>query len=150
MIYSITDVKRACSHILEKSFPNIKVYGNDTLDGYTRPSFFVELLSHGRHKPGRYITQIGFTYRITYFEKCHNEAHCLEVYETICKAFEPVLRVNDSKLVVKDMEYNWIDENADKLQITVSFYDVTYLSGTKEEQELMEELNINYESEGMY
>lgn len=149
MIYTISDVKLACNQMLRTAFPNVKVYDNDTLDGYTRPSFFTEILSHGRRKTSKYLTQIGFTFRITYFEETHDEAHCLEVYEKICKAFEPALKVKGHvRIVVNDIEYQWIDENADKLQVTISFYDAVELGGYTEDLDVMKELDVNYESEG--
>lgn len=36
----ITELKRACNEVVSRTFPEIKVYGNDTVDGYTRPAFF--------------------------------------------------------------------------------------------------------------
>ncbi len=146
MIYQVTDVKRVCNQTLKTAFPAVKIYDNDTLDGYSRPSFFTEVLSHGRTKTSKCLTQIGFTFRITYFEESHDEAHCLDVYEKICEAFEPAIKVKGHiRLVVRDTDYNWIDENADKLQVTISFYDVVELGGYTEDADMMEELNINYE-----
>ncbi len=145
MIYSITDVKRVCNQALKTAFPSMKIYDNDTLDGYTRPSFFTEVLTHGRTKASKHLTQIGFTFRITYFEESHDEAHCLDVYEKICEAFEPALKVKGHvRLVVRDIDYSWIDENADKLQVTISFYDAVELGGYTEDIDMMEELEINY------
>ena len=149
MMYTASDVKLACNQALKTAFPKIKIYSNETLDGYDRPSFFTELISHGRRKQSRYLTQTGFTFRITYFERTHNEAHCLEVYEKICKAFEPALKVKGHvRVVVNNTDYSWIDENADKLQVTISFYDAINLGGYTEEEELMQELDMNIESEG--
>ncbi len=146
MIYTISDVKLACNQILKAAFPSYKVYDNDTLDGYTRPSFFTEILSHGRTKTSKYLTQIGFTFRITYFEETHNEAECLEVYEKICAAFEPAIKVKGHvRVVVRDTDYTWIDENADKLQVAISFYDAVELGGYTEECDTMQELAIDYE-----
>ena len=148
MIYTISDVKLACNRALRSAFPDAKVYDNDTLDGYQRPSFFTEILSHGRKKTSKYLTQIGFTFRITYFEQTHDEAHCLEVYEKICKAFEPALKVKGrNRIVVRDIDYSWIDENADKLQVTISFYDAVELGGYTDENDIMKELEVDYESE---
>lgn len=148
MIYTISDVKRACNKTLKAAFPKITIYDNDTLDGYKRPSFFTEILSHGRSKSSPYLTQIGFTFRITYFETTHSEARCLEVYEKICQAFEPAIRVKDHvRAVVKDTDYAWIDENADKLQVTISFYDAVELGGYSDDDNIMQELNMEIESE---
>ena len=148
MIYTITDVKRVCNQTLKAAFPKVTIYDNDTLDGYKRPSFFTEILSHGRRKSSRYQTQIGFTYRITYFETTHDEAHCLEVYEKICQAFEPSIRLKDhTRLLVNNTDFAWIDENADKLQVTISFYDAVEIGGYSEDYDIMQELNMEIESE---
>lgn len=150
MIYTIQDVKVACNTALRNAFADeeIKIYGNDTLDGYTRPSFFTEVLTHGRQKGSPYLTQIGFSFRITYFEEMHDEAHCLEVYEKICKAFEPAIKVKGRvRLIVNSIDYSWIDENADKLQVVISFLDSIELGGYTEQEERIRELNVNYERE---
>lgn len=148
MIYTISDVKLACNRALKAAFPDVTVYDNDTLDGYKRPSFFTEILSHGRTKTSKHLTQIGFSFRITYFEQTHDEAHCLEVYEKICEAFEPALKVKGRfRVVVRDTDYNWIDENADKLQVIISFYDAIELGGYSEDADIMRTLEVNYESE---
>lgn len=148
MIYTISDVKRACNQTLKAAFPKVTIYDNDTLDGYKRPSFFTEIISHGRRKESRYLTQIGFTYRITYFEATHNEAKCLEVYEKICQAFEPMLTVKGhTRLLVNNTDYAWIDENLDKLQVTISFYDAVELGGYTDGHDLMQELDVEIESE---
>lgn len=148
MTYTAADVKLACNQILKATFPKIRIYSNETLDGYTRPSFFTELIPHSRRKPGMYLTQAGYTFRITYFERTHNEAHCLEVYDAICTAFEPAVRVKGhSRVLVNNIDLSWIDENADKLQVTISFYDAVELGGYTEEEDIMQELDMNYESE---
>ncbi len=148
MIYTVLDVKRACNQTLRAAFPDMKVYDNDTLDGYTRPSFFTEILSRGRKKTSKYLTQIGFTFRITYFEELHDEAHCLEVYEKICDAFGAAIKVKGHvRLVVNNVDYSWIDENADKLQVTISFYDAVELGGYTEDEDLMQKIDVVYESE---
>lgn len=146
MIYTISDVKKCCNDTLRAAFNNsIKVYDNDTLDGYKRPSFFTEVLSHGRTKTSRYLTRIGFTFRITYFEETHDEADCLAKYEAICKAFEPAIKVKGHvRLVVNDIDCSWIDENNDKLQVTVSFYDAVELGGYVEEEDLMQTVATAY------
>ena len=45
MRYTVSDVKKACTGVLRAAFPNMPVYDNDTVDGYQRPSFFVEIMS---------------------------------------------------------------------------------------------------------
>ena len=49
MIYDAKSVKAACNGVLSTAFnQEIPIYGNDTLDGYRRPSFFTEILPSAR------------------------------------------------------------------------------------------------------
>lgn len=132
MLYTAKDVKTACNRTLAETFPDVKIYGTDTLDGYERPSFFTELTSRGRERESRYLARFGYRYRITYFERTHDEAHCMDVLSKIMGAFEPyIILSNDrhNRLFVEDVDWQFIDENADKLQVTIDFYSMVELGG---------------------
>lgn len=150
MIYTITDVKTACTRILNEVFPDVPIYGNDTYDGYKRPSFFTEIrLRGGERKLSRYQKSKGYSFIVTLFESTHDEAYCLDVYEQIKVAFgDSIIVVNKDdakkKLVVEDIDYQWIDERADKLQVTIDFYNVSEIGGRVENDDIMKTLEINY------
>ncbi len=132
MMYTEKDVKTACNRLLSQTFPDIPVYGTDTLDGYKRPSFFTELVSRGRSRTSRYLAEFGYRYRITYFERTHDEAHCLDVFRKVSEAFEPAVRLGNKRrncLFVEDIDFQFVDEHADKLQISVDFYRSIELGG---------------------
>ena len=42
----LAELKRACNEVISKTYPDIKIYGNDTTDGYKRPAFFTEIVPH--------------------------------------------------------------------------------------------------------
>ena len=149
MIYDAKSVKAACNGVLLAAFNHeVPIYGNDTLDGYRRPSFFTEILPSAREKTGRYVTRQGYIFKITYFEETHDEAHCLDIYAGICAAFEPTVQLkNKKKLVVEDTELDWTGENADMLQVTITFYSTTEIGGYTDDSDLMEEVELEMESE---
>lgn len=149
MIYDAKSVKAACNGVLSAAFnQEVPIYGNDTLDGYRRPSFFTEILPSAREKTGRYVTRQGYIFKITYFEETHDEAHCLDIYAAICAAFEPTVRLkNRKKLVIEDTELDWTGENADMLQVTITFYSTTEIGGYTDDNDLMEEVELEMESE---
>ncbi len=149
MIYDTKSVKAACNGVLSSAFNHeIPVYGNDTLDGYRRPSFFTEILPSAREKTGRYVTRQGYIFKVTYFEETHDEAHCLDIYAAICAAFEPTVQLaNKKKLVVEDTELDWTDENADMLQVTITFYSTIEIGGYTDDSPLMEDVELEMESE---
>lgn len=149
MIWDIKAVKKACNEVLSAAFNGaVPVYGNDTLDGYDRPGFFTEILSSPRTKPGRFLTQQTYTFVITYFEETHDEAHCYDVYNTICGAFGGFVKIaSGKKLVISNINMSWIDENADMLQVTIGFSPAAELGGNTETAALMENIDIKTESE---
>ena len=53
---TLKEIKKAVNSALKERFPDMKIYGADTIEGYIRPSFFV------------YITQ-------TFSESTKNAAH---------------------------------------------------------------------------
>lgn len=150
MMYTILDVKKACTKLLRATFPNIVVYDTDTLDGYQRPAFFTEIRTHGRRPESALLRTIGFTYTITYFEATHDEAACLRIYESICEAFGHAVRVFEesrTRLMVRNISYEWVDVNSDKLQVTVDFMDAVELGGNTDDYDIMEQVEIDYETE---
>lgn len=116
-----TDLKRACNAVVSTTFPDVKVYGNDTTDGYTRPAFFTELIPHPfAHETKNYASG-GATYKATLLEQTHDEAFCLSIYDSIREAFGMTLPVGDRKLLVGDISFEFIGEHLDILQISVEF-----------------------------
>ena len=150
-MYSSLDVKRACTKVLREAFPLVPVYDNDTVDGYERPSFFVEILTFDRRRESANLQRATFSYVITYFEVTHDEAECLRKYEAICEAFGPAVRVFEgsrTRIVIKDIGLSWIgtreEEHHDMLQVSVNFYESITLCQQDDDAALMEEITTDY------
>ena len=140
-LYTIVDVKKTCNELLQTTFPNITVYGNGVYDGYTRPSFFTEILETSNNL-SPYQRSRGYSYKITYFETTHNEKRCMEIYEEILYVFgiDVTIRTEDRKmrLLVDSIDFQWIDTNADKMQITIDFADTVQIGGRRETEDIAE------------
>ena len=152
-LYTIVDVKKTCNELLQTTFPDITVYGNGVYDGYTRPSFFTEILeTYNNLSP--YQRSRGYSYKITYFETTHDEKRCLEIYEEILYVFgiDVTIRTDERKirLLVDSIDFQWIDTNADKMQITIDFADTVQIGGRTETEDIAEscETVVRKESEG--
>ena len=148
MIWTPGVVKAGCNQILRQAFQSkVPIYGNDTIEGYGRPGFFTELLSTPLTKTSLFLTRHTFAFIITYFEETHDEAHCYSVYNTICSAFNPAIKINGKRLVISNIGFEWIDEFADKMQITINFSAAAELGGNSDDNPLMEEVEVEIESE---
>lgn len=140
MRYTMKDVKTTCNKILSDAFPGVPVYGNDTHDGYKRPSFFTEIASTGHSKESTEITRHGYRFRITFFENQHDEAACLDIYHAICNAFEPRIRVNGERkctLFTESIEVAWAGEYGDMMQIAINFSNSIEVAAPKEDGDLI-------------
>ena len=136
-------IKTACCELLQETFPEIKVYGNDTFDGYVRPSFFTELRRGSYTQLNSRVKSASYSFIITYFEETHSEADCFEVLSEIESAFQTAVRVNGRHLVVDDIDYQWIDTNADKMQITIDFAEFAEIQSLDDVGDRMETLEAS-------
>lgn len=148
MIYPITEVKKACNERLRETFPDIRIYGNTTVDGIQRPSFFTEIFIRDYSPKSPYQSCYGYTFKATLFERVHDEIHCLQIFEQFRSAFGIALMVRKRKLVVESIEFEWIDEYADKMQITVQFAKIVEIGGRKEYGDIMRDVELEIRKEG--
>lgn len=138
----IDELKTTCNEIVKAAFPDMAVYGNDTVDGYEPLSFFSEILSKGLKHSSRNYMEKGATYKLTLFEKTHDEAFCLDVFEKIQEAFGMTIRIGNRYLLVGEISSDFIGENANILQISIDF-DWIDAKPRKETEEIMQEIYIH-------
>ena len=147
MIYTATAVKTACNALMSSLFPDVPVYGNTVLDGYSRAAWFAELLVNPYTRPGKYSHEYSYTYKVTLLETTHDEAYCLSAFDAIRAGFGQMVSVGDGHMVVESIGMDWIDERSDVLQVTIDFYPVSEISGRTESEEIMNDLTVTYTQE---
>lgn len=127
-------VKSACNTLLADTFKTLHgPYGTDTKDGYKRPSFFTEiLLSTPLTILSPTQARIGYTFQATLLEETHDEAFCLGLFADIVEAFGMVVQAGSQKMVVTEISYRFIGADADILQVTVEFADITIVKSPEE------------------
>ena len=117
----LAELKRACNEVISKTYPDIKIDGNDTTDGYKRPAFFTEIVPHVFAHESKNYASGGATFKATLLEKKHDEAFCLSVYDSIKEAFGMMLPVGNRKLLVGDISFEFIGEQLNILQVSIEF-----------------------------
>lgn len=118
----IRDIKTACNALLLSAVEGCRVYDTDTKDGYIRPAFFTEILPRSYQYEGQSTLRAGYTYKATLLETTHDEAFCLDVIDAVRDAFGLTVRCDSGfRLVVDSIEWDWIDNSNDVLQITIDF-----------------------------
>lgn len=147
-IMTITDLKIACNRKILEAAPEIHLYGNDTTDGYKRPSFFTEIIPHGYTHESLSYAKSGATFKATLFESSHDEAYCLDIYEKVKNAFGMTLPAAGRKLLIGEISFEFIGENLNMLQITVEF-DWMEKKKQMETQPLADEIAVAIEKRGV-
>ena len=138
----IKETKNACDKLLADTFPGIRVYGNDTFDGYVRPSFFTEIRQRAYRPGNRSCVTKGYSFIATLFEETHDEDYCIDIVDKVQKAFGLAVRTEGGLAVVEEIDYEWIGQGADQLQITVDFINRTRVRAKEEKEDWMENLDF--------
>ena len=138
MILSQKAIKTAVNKLLHDA-TGLKIYGKEVIEGYDTPSLFIELLSRPTRRETPGYAKGSFSIQITYFQKTPNELDQLELFDTVKNAFGMIFTVDDRKLTVGEISYDYAE---DKIQITVDFdyYDNTVIEPA---EEIAEELTVN-------
>lgn len=113
-----SDLIARINAVLRTEYPNIKRYGNDTVDKAAPPYFFVECIPTGINRQSKNWMHKQCIMKITYVQRRADNADALEKIERICDLLGMVLTVKDRKLRVIDYEHDCVGENNNIPQIS--------------------------------
>lgn len=140
---TLKEIKKAVNSALKERYPDMKIYGADTVEGYTRPSFFTyvtqtfsESTKNAFHK--------NVEVEIDYIQKSANETDGMNFFEAMEELFGQKLTVGSRNLSTSNMDLNFQGENANipVCQFDMEFWDVIPRTDSSK---LMEELKLSQE-----
>lgn len=143
---TMADFRQTCTQKL-KEITGLRVYGSTTTDGYKRPSFFVEVIPLNFSYETKNYAKSGATFKITYFEKTHDEMECLTKYEDIRCGFGMFLNIGARNVTLKEIGYEFIGTRANMLQISIE-YEWRERIPRVETEPIMKEAEIAFRKEG--
>ena len=135
---TLKEIKKAVNSALKERYPDMKIYGADTVEGYTRPSFFVyitqtfsESTKNAFHK--------NVEVEIDFIQKNTNEADGMNFFASMEEMFGQKLTIGSRSLNTNNMELDFQGEN---LNIPVCRFDVEFWDqiSRKENYDTMKEL----------
>lgn len=103
------DIKAAITAEINRIFPGIPVYGLDTVEGYSKPCFFLDII------PETSEGNINFKHKyctvtITKVQRAADEADALDFFQKIEQAFYLKLAVKDRKINTNRFAPAWLGE----------------------------------------
>lgn len=140
------DIIKEVNLILKREYPNIKRYGNDTVDNAVPPYFFVEIVPFGIDRESQNMMHKSCSVKITFVQKIAKQAEALEVIENIFNSLGMVLIVGDRRLLVTEYTHDDIEDhgNIPQMSFKLDWYESTeYHDG-----ELIEDIHLNIEKKG--
>lgn len=140
------DIIKEVNLILKREYPNIKRYGNDTVDNAVPPYFFVEVVPFGINRESRNMMHKSCSVKITFVQKVAKQTEALEVIENIFDSLGMVLIIKDRRLLVTEYTHDYIEDhgNIPQMSFKLDWYESTeYHNG-----ELIEDIHLKVEKKG--
>lgn len=140
------DIIKEVNLILKREYPNIKRYGNDTVDNAVPPYFFVEVVPFGIDRESQNMMHKSCSVKITFVQKIAKQTETLEVIENIFDSLGMVLIIKDRRLLVTEYTHDYIEDhgNIPQMSFKLDWYESTeYHDG-----ELIEDIHLNIEKKG--
>ena len=143
---TLKEIKKAVNSALKERFPDMKIYGADTVEGYTRPSFFV-YVTQTFSESTKNVFHKNVEVEIDFIQKNTNEAEGMAFFATMEEMFGQKLTIGSRRLNTSNMDLNFQGENANipVCQFDVEFWDAIPRRPRTDSSKLMEELKISQE-----
>lgn len=146
----ITEIYKAVNVRLKTKY-DYKTYGQEVVEGYDKPSFFVKLIPKIISNESVFYKRFAYTIFITYFSDKIGEKKSvdnLQKIDEIQELFGNNLKIKEGTSInLFDYSYDFVGNDADILQISIEtvFYDKIPVI---DENEIAGEININNQLKG--
>lgn len=140
------DIIKEVNLILKREYPDVKRYGNDTVDNAVSPYFFVEVVPLGISRESKNMLKKSCSVKITFVQKTIKQVDALNVIEHIFEVLGMTLNIGSRKLLVSDYSHEYIEDHGNIPQISFSleWYESTeYHNG-----DLITDISLTIEKKG--
>ncbi len=137
---TLVDIKKSINQVLKANFPGIKLYADEVKEGFARPSFFTSIIPISFNYDTTNYSSNKLMVVINYFSKNETELENLKMIDGLKKALGMTLNVKDRYFTLRDIRTD-ITDGVLQFKFDLNFFDGVEI--TKEEYEIMKQLNIN-------
>lgn len=126
---SLKEIKKAVNSALKKLYPQAKVYGADTVEGYSKPCFFVYITQTFSETTKNAIHK-NVEIEIDYIQNSPDESKAMDFFEKMENAFCQKLVVGARHLSTSELFTDFAGEHSN---IPVFTFDVEFWDEIKKE-----------------
>lgn len=121
---TLKEIKKAVTAVLKKAYPENKVYGVDTTEGYEKPSFFV-YVTQTFSETTKNATHKNVEIEVDFVQNSPNESEAMEFFEKMERIFRHKLDTGKRKLTTSDfsMEFQGEHQNIPCFFFNLEFWD---------------------------
>ena len=140
---TLKEIKKAVNSALKERYPDMKIYGADTIEGYTRPSFFgyiTQTFSESTKNAFHKNVEV----EIDFIQKHTNEANGMDFFAVMEEIFGQKLTIGNRSLNTSNVNLNFQGENSN---IPVCTFEVEFWDSIPrtDNSKLMKELKLSQE-----
>lgn len=137
---TLVDIKKSINQVLKTNFPDIKLYADEVEEGFTRPSFFTSIIPIIFNYDTTNYSSNKLMVVINYFSENETELENLKMIDGLKKAYGMTLKVKDRYITLQEIRTD-ITDGVLQFKFDLNFFDGVEI--TKEEYEIMKQLNMN-------
>lgn len=137
---TLVDIKKSINQVLKTNFPDIKLYADEVEEGFTRPSFFTSIIPIIFNYDTTNYSSNKLMVVINYFSENETELENLKMIDGLKKAYGMTLKVKDRYITLREIKTD-ITDGVLQFKFDLNFFDGIEI--TKEEYEIMKQLNMN-------
>ena len=137
---TLVDIKKSINQVLKTNFPDIKLYADEVEEGFTRPSFFTSIIPIIFNYDTTNYSSNKLMVVINYFSENETELENLRMADALKKAYGMTLKVKDRYITLQEIRTD-ITDGVLQFKFDLNFFDGVEI--TKEEYEIMKQLNMN-------
>ena len=137
---TLVDIKKSINQVLKTNFPDIKLYAGEVKEGFKRPSFFTSIIPILFNYDTTNYSSNRLMVVINYFSENETELENLRMADALKKAYGMTLKVKDRYITLREIKTD-ITDGVLQFKFDLNFFDGVEI--TKEEYEIMKQLNMN-------
>lgn len=140
---TLKEIRKAVCAALKQAYPNNKIYGVDTLEGYKKPSFFVYVTQTFSEATANAVHK-NVEIEIDFIQKAPNEVEAMDFFEKMEAMFCHKLKTENRQLTTSNENAYFDGEN---MNIPCFSFEVEFWSAIdkKDNSALMGELHLKQE-----
>ena len=107
---TLKEIKKAVNSALKEKYPDVKIYGADTIEGYMRPSFFV-YITQTFSESTKNATHKNVEIEIDFIQRAANEEEAMKFFARMEELFGQKVTAGNRNLNTNNMELDFQGEN---------------------------------------